>query len=538
MLNIKKRHYILIFIIFASIIFRFYRLEDTPAGFHQDEVSQAYNSFAIATTGHDRYGELLPILFRSFGSYQPAVHTYLAVVPISLLGNTITAARFISALAGIFVVIFSYFIITELFEGKNKYKLALIAAAVTSISPWAIHFSRRVVEANLGLAFFLAALYLFARALKRPQILPWAALVMGISTHAYYSERVIGVLFLPLFIVLFWKSFRKHKWIVFSAFVVFGLTMLPHVWLYATGAFARRFEQVSYFGNDPGSTPRVIYLAREFVSHYLNYLSPRNLFADTGAGLARVSPDLGVFFSWFIIPFALGLNFLIKSADKRFVKFMIALVPVSLIPAALTGDVFYPLRALEFLWAVGLIIALGLFVMHRYIGGFKQNLLIFGLLVFYSLFSFYTSYFLLFAHETTEYVGGSYIKLTEYLDKYEGKNVVIDSARDFAVGLRIAYFKEYPAGKLAEVLRPQLTSNYYSSNVGVLETYKINNIETRLIDWGKDECLENGIIIGDLLSISQDQAKEHSLELAFEVDGPDGLPVIKAYYTHPEIECK
>ena len=100
----KNKHLILSLIVVLAFVLRFYKLGEVPLGFHQDEVSQAYNSFSILTTGRDRYGQLLPILFRSFGSYQPPVYTYLTTIPIFLFGNTIFAARSTSAFFGVLTV--------------------------------------------------------------------------------------------------------------------------------------------------------------------------------------------------------------------------------------------------------------------------------------------------------------------------------------------------------------------------------------------------------------------------------------------------
>src|SRR3989344_8563133 len=101
--------FILSFIIILAFVLRFYRLDDVPLGFHQDEISQGYNSFSILETGKDRYGQVLPILFRSFGSYQPPVYTYLTTALLYFLGNTVFAARFISALFGVLTVFVTYF---------------------------------------------------------------------------------------------------------------------------------------------------------------------------------------------------------------------------------------------------------------------------------------------------------------------------------------------------------------------------------------------------------------------------------------------
>lgn len=539
--RLKRVHYILILIVFLSVILRFYKLDSIPPGFHQDEVSQSYNAFAIGTTGHDRYGQYFPILFRSFGSYQPSLYTYLASIPILLIGNTIFAARFLSALSGVVVVVLSYLIVVELTKKRGISEgtiLGTITALMVGISPWAIQFSRRVAEGNLGLAIFLVAAYLFIRSMKLPKLFPLAALVMGISTQAYYSERVISIIFIPLFLIIFRQIYLKHKKLVFFGLILFCLTQLPHLWILTTGAYARRFTQVSYFNNDPGGLPRVVYLAREFTRYFLIYISPRNLFADTGGGLGRVSPDLGVFYSWLLVPFLVGMVYFLKHTKDLLFKIMILLAAISLIPASLTGDAFYPLRALEFLWVVSVTAALGIFVLLNRFKNRLVGLLLFAILTSYSLIAFYISQAVLLKYETTENVGKAYIELNERLKSYSNKNIIIDSQRDGAAGLRIAYLRAFSADKLASVLRPQLKSDYYSAEVAIQEVYKIDNIETRPIVWTVDPCLKNTILVGDTLAISDSQAEEHKLTPVFNIKGADDRVILRAYATNPDLKCK
>ena len=101
---------LLLLIVAVAFVLRFYRLGDVPLGFHQDEISQSYNSFSMLKTGQDRYGKSLPILFRSFGSYQPPIYTYITPLPIALFGNTMFAARSTSAFFGVLTILVTYMI--------------------------------------------------------------------------------------------------------------------------------------------------------------------------------------------------------------------------------------------------------------------------------------------------------------------------------------------------------------------------------------------------------------------------------------------
>lgn len=526
-----KNRFILILIVILAFVLRFYRLDEVPQGFHQDEISQSYNAFSILKTGKDKYGQFLPILFRSFGSYQPPVYTYITPISIYFFGNTIFAARLPSALFGVFTVIVTYLLVELLSKKKYKESLALISSFVVAVSPWAIHFSRRVVEGNLGLTFFLLALYFFLRSLKEIKFIIPASIILGISTHAYYSERLIAVIFLPFFLFFFKNYFLKYKKWIFYGLFSFGLTLLPHFVTVVTGAFAARLNQVGTAGNG-------LLFFVEFIKHFVGYLSPLYLFADAGGGLARVSPNLGVFFNWFIAPFLVGLYFLTKFIENKYTKFLIILAAILLIPVSLTGDIFYPLRALEFFWLLSVVIAIGILEIGLLVKNNLVKWVVLLLLTIYSLFNFYVSYFVLFQHETTENVGNTYITLSNKLNEYKDNKIILDSTRDPATGLRIAFFRSYDPNKLQLQLKDQMQSPYYNIYVNNQETYIVDNIIARAIDWKVDRCSPKTILVGDSLAISKTQIRDHNLEKIFEIEGINKNIALTGYLTKPDKKCE
>ncbi|EKD94537.1 MAG: glycosyl transferase family 39 [uncultured bacterium] len=527
----KNNLFVLILIVILAFILRFYRLGEVPLGFHQDEISQAYNSFSILKTGQDRYGQLLPILFRSFGSYQPPIYTYLTPIPLYLFGNTIFAARSTSAFFGVLIVLMSYFIVKELVKTKHKESLALLASFVVAISPWAIHFSRRVVEGNLGLFFFLLSFYFFIRSLSQIKFIIPASVLLAISTHAYYSERLIAVIFFPFFPIYFKDYFLKYKKWVIGSILLFGLILLPHVATVFSGAFAARLDQVGTAGEG-----KLFFV--EFAKHFVNYLSPKYLFSDAGSGLARVSPDLGVFFNWMVVPFLIGLYFLTKYINNEYLIFLGIFLVICLVPVSMTGDIFYPLRALEFFWLLSFIISIGIFEIGERIKNVWIKWFIFFSLILYSLGFFYVSYFILFQHETTESAGNTYFTLSNKLDEYKDYKIILDSTRDPATGLRIAYVRSYDPKKLQALLKGQMESPYYDIFVNNNETYVVDNIEARAINWKSDRCRAKTILVGDALAISESQIKDHNLEKVFEIEGINRNIVLFGYLTNPDKKCE
>jgi len=318
------------------------------------------------------------------------------------------------------------------------------------------------------------------------------------------------------------------------------LTLVPHLFILTTGALTRRLAQVSYFGSDAfvqsSFIDNALEVVKQFINHYLIYLSPRNLFFDPGSALGRTTPDLGVFYPWMIIPFLIGLRYLFKNRENIFLKIIGLILIIAPIPAGFTGDLFYPLRTLDYLWAISIVIALGSFEIWEV---FKNNWLksLTILIIFvYSLTIFGISYFVIFKYERANVAGGPYIKLIPYLEKYPDKDILVDfSSRAWGAGIRMTYLKSVDPKIVQENLRSQLTTKYYSSYVNAQEIFEVDNVVFKKLDWG-EVCGPNLIIVGDQISFSSKQIMEHKLHEEFIVPDYLGLPVLYGYST--KILCK
>lgn len=527
--KIAKNIILLFLILFIAATLRFYNLGSIPAGLHGDAASQGYNAFSLLSSGRDRYGEQFPLLFRSLGSYQPSVYTYLTTVPVFIFGNTPFSARFISALSGVVLVLVTFLLFLTAFDFKGKVILALTGAALVAVAPWSVFFSRLAVEANLALAIFASSILLFWRSLKKPYLFVVASFFLGVSTHTYYSERLVAVLFLPLFVLIF-KGIWLHqkRWLIFGL-MAFAITQIPHISVISSGAYTRRFNQVSNAENYS--------LKQTLTDNYLVYYSIPNLFFDSDSNLGRAMPGLSVFYSWMIVPLIFGIRELVSGKIARdFAKILGLLAVITPIPAGLTGDLFYPLRVLDFLWVLTLIVAIGMYTLYTFL---KANIARVGLvaaLALYSIFSLYISYFILFKYEKAENYGFAYLKLMDQLSQYRGKEVIIDSARDSGIGVRMAYLTRFDPGKLQEQLRPQMKTSYYNSFVNNDEVYVLENIIVKPIKWG-EACKKDVVFVGDPLALSEKEVKEHKLKFEFEILDLSGKIALLGYKTAPEEKC-
>lgn len=518
---------LLILIIILSVFLRFYLLDKIPPGVNVDEAYQSYNAYSLLTTGRDHFGKSHPLYFRTFGTFQSPLYTYLTELPIFLFNLSIFSTRLVSAFSGVLIVLLTFLIISQI-KGREDKNPAITAALLVAISPWAIFFSRNAIEANLSLLIMLAALFIFVFSFKRPKLLILATIILGLSTYAYQAQRVSSVLFIAFFLIIFWKSYSKR--IILAALLAFFAVQIPQFLLLGTEASSRRLDQVSYWNNLHGSfLENAYYLIRKFSAQYSAYLSPKNLFFNPDPQAVRSIPDLSVFYSWMVISFALGLKEIFKVIREPVVKMMLLNGLVSVVPAALTTEPFYTMRTLPYLWFVTIIISLGTYVVFRKLT-FTYRCIFIAFILILSLGLFYFKYFILLKYERSINYGYPYIELTKKTEELKDKKFVFDTARDTSYILFL-FHKRYDPLEFQKLNGIKDLSNYYN-DINLNRNYLIGNIEMRTIYWS-DAYVEQ-FLAGDYLAISPIDVVEHKLTLIEDIKGLDGVSAIKLYATNPQ----
>src|SRR3989338_799774 len=115
-----KKFFFLILIFLLAFGLRIYQIDKTPPSLYWDEASLGYNAYLIATSLHDEHGEFLPLSrFIAFGDYKPPGYIYAASFFVFLGGLNEITVRLPSLLAGLGLVIFTYFIAKEIFSRKK-----------------------------------------------------------------------------------------------------------------------------------------------------------------------------------------------------------------------------------------------------------------------------------------------------------------------------------------------------------------------------------------------------------------------------------
>ena len=547
-MNKKKTFLLIIFVVVlaAACFVRLYKLGEIPAGVYTDEASLGYNAYSLLLTGRDEFGKSWPIYFRAFSTFQDSLYGYFSVIPIYFFGLSIFSTRLVSVISGLTVVLVT-FLLFYYSDLKNKLSLALLASLVVAFSPWAIYQSRVAVGSNLGLALTAIGILFLFLSLKRKWFFVAACAIFGIASYAYAGQRITGILFPIVFVLINRKIFLQSKKLVVTGFALLMLVMLPQFTaLLHTGSLVRYqtqgYTQESTFLKNGGSLVKLpvfvgwpLYIARQFTSQYLSDFSPRSLFFEPEPQLVRSIPGLSVFYLWMIIPFFIGFAGLWKERSNSLVQIIFLLMIIGSLPEALTGDPFYTLRMLPGIWGMTLMVAFGIGVIFDKIKHNYVKILLATLLIVISGLNFYINYFILLKHERSIWYGYPFQVLAEITEENKNQTFVLDSEIYDAPYIWMAFYKKYDPVKLQAQTPPGLLDHYYDD----LTFYKyrtIGNVEVRKVNWSVDQCKDE-YLIGDVTAISDTQAKEHKFTLVREIQDLNGKTVLWVYHTNPRLEC-
>lgn len=521
----KTRNWLVLFLILILAIFlRFWQLGETPKGFYCDEAALGYSAYSIMETGKDEFGKSWPVLFRSFGDFKTPIYVYLLIPIYKIFGMSVWSTRLLSVLAGVIGIWFSFWLVKNL---SNKINLGLITVLLLAISPWSIIFSRTSYETNLAFTFLIISIWSFYKFKQNKQYLILAGIMAALSFLTYHSERVIvPLMFLGLFIKKKNIIFDKKNFKTLMVVIILGLILiLPTVSLMTTSGFLSRINSLKING------------FKEFSSLYTAYFSPRYLFGLGDANPRSSYPDLAPFLFW-QLPFLItGITWLFKKTknkEKDFKFLIILLMIISPIPAAMTRDPFYTIRALPLVLPLTVLIAIGI---NKFLESAKQINKIVFLFILIVLIIWSTGKIYLSVFKFNDYFRGQYweIGIEEMVNKIKDEKipVVIDNGRG-EIYSQVLFFTKADPKKYQENNFEVLESDYYI-NMTRNKTKKIGNITIKNIDWN-DALAKEQLLIGDNLSISDQQIKDHCLTKTFEIRGLDNRILYVGVKTNPELK--
>ncbi len=378
-----------ILLLALAFILRFFNLGQNPPSLNWDETAHGYNAYSILKTGRDEYGLKLPLYFRSFDDYKPPLYTYLVVPSVAVFGLNDYAVRFPSALLGTFAVLFTYFMVSELFKSK---KIALITAFLLAISPWHLQFSRVAFETNSAIFWSVVATWAFLRAMRSQgsKISIWiclSSIAFSANLYMYHNSRVFVPLFALLLLILYYKKLIHIKKYLFLPAVIALMAVITLIPIAISDAGQVRFKGTAVFGDvsplykasalilddekSGGLIPGQILHNRRFVyvpiivENYFSHFRPSFLFFE--ADMERHhAPLMGLLYIW-EIPFLLaGVYFLIKNSfdvkTKAIIFWWFLIAPVA---SSVTWGVPHSLRSEIYLPMYQIFTALGIYFLMQ-----------------------------------------------------------------------------------------------------------------------------------------------------------------------------
>jgi hypothetical protein len=274
-----------------SILLRFFSLGSIPPAFNQDEAVNGYDAYSLFVTGRDHHGHPFPFAgLESFGDWASPVLTFLSVPVIGLFGLHVEVVRAVSAAVGVLAVPVIYFLGIGLFRRRS---LAIIAAWLIAISPWAVHRSRIAIPAaivpTMVALTMLTLIWAIDRRSSRGLVI---ATITAVLTIASYPTMK---LYVPLLLIAVAWIYRRTITLIKPqalcyAVAIFLVIVGPIYYLsLADPAGRARFDQVSIFNRGPISIGFLIH-------QYMSYFSPRVLFVTGNGHPAQTPtpPGLGV----------------------------------------------------------------------------------------------------------------------------------------------------------------------------------------------------------------------------------------------------
>jgi 4-amino-4-deoxy-L-arabinose transferase-like glycosyltransferase len=545
-----KKYWVIILILFVSIIIRFYKLGQVPHGMTWDEAAIGYNGYALLTTRRDEWLVRLPVSFQSFGDYKAPLAIYINGIFTYLFGMNLMAVRMPFAIAGVLAVLGIYLLTKEVFikDPKRGEYLGLLAAALLTISPWHIHYSRAGFESGLAMAFIIWAIWFLGKFFDRVNLKTknikvvlltflylFSATVLFVATlYTYHSAKIFTPLLLILSLIVYFKKFWHQKIISSICLILAGLMLYPLLIDTFQGEGLTRANTLIF-----SQGLENLELIKTIISNYLAHFSPKFLLMGETTTLRHGTGRWGVLYPtslFFLIWILLRMiqSFFSKRPLKKILsgyKFhflAIAIILIGIIPAAIGTEIPHSNRALLSLLGYIALITLGVedftilvskLKINKQFYGHKKYCcplakMIIGLLALTHLFSylaFHRYYYTVFAKQSADDFKDGYLEAFRYAINYE-KGINGKPQAD-----KILFSSDYGQPYIYALFARQTNPIWYQG--GSLIKYEF----TSKIDLG-DLSRFNTLIVAN---IDDDIPIEEADKLIY---GSDGQVKFKIYY--------
>lgn len=327
----SKNKYLLIFIILVGFLLRLLPLH-FPL-FTADEARIAARGYALTRYGTDELGRKYPYIFNSSEDYQLPVVSYITASGELIFGKSEFGARIPFILISTLLVLLTYKIAKSF--SQNSF-IWYISAFVVAFSPGLIFLSKVPNETAVLTFIFTLLFYLLINKKSLLLVVP----VMIISALTSKQAWFILLPFTFFTVIFYQKSLEKKKKLKLAGITVI-IVLLTFI-LFLTIPQAKRSLLENNFslfssltirnGVDrlrgqgiqsgwPQSIDRFLFNKAVFLIvgflHWLSNISPAAYFGQLDNSGRMNYSYLGAWSKILLIPFSLGLYFLIRKGDQK-----------------------------------------------------------------------------------------------------------------------------------------------------------------------------------------------------------------------------
>jgi 4-amino-4-deoxy-L-arabinose transferase-like glycosyltransferase len=524
----------LILIVFFGSILRIVRLDKVPPHLGNDEISIAFDSYSVRTSGKDEHGNYWPLSFESHRTYKSPLYAYLNMPINMVVGNNEYGIRLLSALAGIAAIILIS-IMGKMLAGSE---VGLIAAGLLALNPKAIMMSRIAFESNLAYVVMTCGILLMFKYLSKKNI--WLAIlagvILGVSIWGYHTQWGLVPLLAVILPILSRNKLSIKKWwpMYLSLFLVSLPIFLNFVGVQLQDKNNRASSQIwldegvlkDYLKGNDSQLRKALVVATTPVNNYVQHFSLDSLFTSGADFFNGDNPlEVGWFFLGSLPLLIIGL-FKIKIIFKENTNWLLGwwlLCPI--IPAMTYGGVA-SVRNLSFLIPTTLIMAGGFkYLIEKY----KLWSLLIGIILVINFLIFLIAYFVHFPLDSGDNFQYGYKQAWEYIkpniNKYE--SVVVESKfGKFGqfVGVPHLYFGYF------EAFTPEEMQKRIDNN-----GTKIGKFTFKEIDWNKEDVKMDSIYVVSIINPRVGKYYDN-LKLVKTIYKPDQEPQFLIYETENRVK--
>ncbi len=523
----KTKKFLLIIILIVAAFLRLWKLGSIPPSLTPDEASLGYNAYSVLKTGKDEYGNVFPIIFKSFGDYKPGLYIYLTVPSIALFGLTEFATRFPSALFGIITVYLIYLVVKKLFEDE---KLALTSAFVSGITPWLIYFSRGAWEVNVSLTLTLAGILFFLKSLEKNKYIVYSIVFFALTLICYQGAKLSTGIVILILLSLYLKKLIKYPRKILVIAGILGILISSPILLSFIKGQTGRLEVFSVFsyrrpqdylqkfldqGKEKVGTlsyylfhSETLNFKRGILGRYFNHFSGRFLFFEGDFANPRHSaPNSGMLLLSDIVALFIGFVFILESSvlNRKSKLFVFLWLIFSPLPSVLSRDQVHAIRSMNMVIPLIIIISFGYVLLLKRLRVVGYVLI--STLCLVAIAYFLDSYFIHLSAHSSQLWEYGYKQIVETVAPIQANYKSVKVQQSFAQPyIYFLFYQKYNPAKYQNYAKLTLADSVY--DVGYVT--RIDNINFVPIDWSVNRGESGTLFVADPVRIPPEDSKDET----------------------------